>query len=75
MTTLQTLGIDQLSRDERLELVQEIWDSIAEEDSNVPLSDSQRLELDRRLVAHRANPGAAVDWEQVEAEALARLKS
>ena len=75
MTALQTLGIDRLSRNERLELVQDIWDSIAEEDGIVPLSESQRLELDRRLAAHRANPGAAVDWEQVEAEALARLQS
>ena len=75
MTTLQTLGIDQLSRDERLVLVQDIWDSIAKEDSNVPLSDSQRIELDRRLAAHRANPDAAIAWEQVEAEALSRLQS
>ena len=73
MTTLQTLGIDQLSREVRLELVQEIWDSIAEEDNNVPLSEFQRLELDRRLAAHRTNPDAAIAWEQVEAEALARL--
>ncbi len=75
MTTLQTLGIDQLSRDERLVLVQDIWDSIAKEDSNVPLSESQRIELDRRLAAHRANPDAAIAWEQVEAEALSRLQS
>lgn len=74
MKTLQTLGIDRLSRDERLELVQDIWDSIAVEDDDIPLSDSQRLELDRRLAVHQANPAAAIDWEQVEAEALARLK-
>lgn len=74
MTTLQTLGIDRLSRDERLELVQDIWDSITIEDDDMPLSESQRLELDRRLAVHRANPAAAIDWEQVEAEALARLK-
>ena len=75
MTALQTLGIDQLSRDERLELVQEIWDSIAAEDGTMPLSQAQRDELDRRLAAHRANPSAAIPWEDVEAEALARLRS
>jgi len=73
MKMLQILGIDQLSRDERLELVQEIWDSIPAEDSAMPLSQTQRDELDRRLAAHRANPDAAMDWEYVEAEALARL--
>lgn len=71
--TIQTLGIDQLSRNERLELVQEIWDSIAAEDGTIPLSQAQREELDRRLAAHRANPDAAMDWEDVEAQALARL--
>ena len=38
-----------------------------------PLTEVQRQEVDRRLAAHRANPAAAVPWEQVEAEALARL--
>jgi len=72
--TLQSLGIDQLSIEERLRLVQEIWDSIAAEVEQLPLTDSQRQEVDRRLAAHRANPQAAIPWEQVEAEALARLR-
>lgn len=75
MTAIQTLGIDQLSRDERLKLVQEIWDSIVAEDSTVPLSQAQRDKLDLRLTAHRANPSAAIPWEDVEVEALARLRS
>ena len=72
--TLQSLGIDRLSVAERLELVQAIWDSIAAEAERAPLSDAQREEIDRRLAAHRANPSAAVPWEQVEAAALARLR-
>ena len=75
MTALQTLGIEQLSRDERLELVQEIWDSIAIEDRAMPLSQTQRNELDRRLAAHRANPDAAIVWEDVETKALHRVGS
>jgi putative addiction module component (TIGR02574 family) len=72
--TLQSLGIDQLSVADRLRLVQEIWDSISAEVERTPLTESQRQEIDRRLAAHRANPEAAVAWEQVEAEALARLQ-
>jgi putative addiction module component (TIGR02574 family) len=72
--TLQSLGIDQLSIAERLRLVQEIWDSIAAEVEQLPLTESQRQEVDRRLAAHRANPQAAIPWEQVEAEAVARLR-
>ena len=37
------------------------------------LTEAQKAEIDRRLAAHRANPQAAIPWEQVEAEALARL--
>ena len=71
--TFQSLGIDKLSIEERIRLVQEIWDSIAEEIERSPLTESQRQEVDRRLAAHRANPHAAIPWEQVEAEALIRL--
>jgi putative addiction module component (TIGR02574 family) len=73
-STLQTLGLDQLSFQERIALVQELWDSIAAEAEQVPLTEAQRQEVDRRLAAHRANPQAAIPWEQVEAEALARLR-
>jgi putative addiction module component (TIGR02574 family) len=66
-------GLDQLSVEDRLILVQQLWDSIAEEVNRLPLSPAQRQEVDRRLAAHRANPQAAIPWEQVEAEARARL--
>ena len=72
--TLQVLGIDRLSVEDRLRLVQEIWDSIAAEVEQSPLTEAQRQEVDRRLAAHRANPQAAIPWEQVEAEALSRLR-
>jgi putative addiction module component (TIGR02574 family) len=71
---LQALGIDKLDVAERIALVQAIWDSIAMEVESSPLTEAQRQEVDRRLAAHRANPQAAIPWEQVEAEALARLR-
>jgi putative addiction module component (TIGR02574 family) len=71
---LEALGIDKLSISERIALVQEIWDSIATEVEQAPLTEAQRQEVDRRLAAHRANPQAAIPWEQVEAAALARLR-
>ena len=64
--------IDKLSVPDRIALVQAIWDGIAGEVETSPLTDAQRQEVDRRLAAHRANPQAAIPWEQVEAEALAR---
>jgi putative addiction module component (TIGR02574 family) len=72
--TMKDLGIDRLSVEERLALVQEIWDSIAAEPGRTHLSDAQRRELERRLAEHAANPGDVVSWEQVKAEALARFQ-
>ncbi len=69
-TTLQALGIDRLSVDERITLVQQIWDSIAAEADYLPLTDAQRQELERRADDETANPADAVPWEQVKAEAL-----
>jgi putative addiction module component (TIGR02574 family) len=72
--TLESLGLDRLSIEERVALVHAIWDSIAADVEKEPLSHAQREEIDRRLAAHRANPALAIPWEQVEAEALARLR-
>jgi putative addiction module component (TIGR02574 family) len=72
--TIEALGIDRLSVAERLTLVQQIWDSIAAEAEQAPLTEAQKQEVDRRLAAHEADPQAAIPWDQVEAEALARLR-
>jgi putative addiction module component (TIGR02574 family) len=71
-TTLQSLGIDRLSVDERIALVEQIWDSIAAEVDRTPLTEQQRLELERRADDDDANPADTVSWEQVKAEALGR---
>jgi putative addiction module component (TIGR02574 family) len=63
--TMKSLGIDQLSRAERILLVEEIWDSIAAESEAFVLSESQRQDLQRRLDAYRQNPKAGAPWEDV----------
>ena len=63
----------QLSVAERIQLVEDIWDSIAVEGSEaVQLTDAQRQELQRRVQAHDADPSSALHWEQVRAELLQR---
>lgn len=53
---------------ERIELVEDIWDSIAEETSaTAQLTPEQRVELHRRLAEHRADPSSSIPWEQVRA--------
>ena len=56
-----------LSVQDRIHLVEAIWDSIAEVPEAVELSDSQRLELDRRLTAFEENPSVGSPWPEVRA--------
>lgn len=60
--------------EERVQLVHELWDRVAGEDASLELSEAMKAEIDRRLAAHAANPEAAIPWEQVEADALARFR-
>ncbi|MFY9610986.1 MAG: addiction module protein [Blastocatellia bacterium] len=50
---------------ERLELIEEIWDSIAAHPEAVPLTVAQRKELDRRKRVHKQDPSAAKPWSEV----------
>lgn len=72
--TMTTLGIDQMSIDERIALVGEIWDSIAVTPEKIPLSEEMKQELDRRLAAYKSDPSKVTPWEVIKAEALARMQ-
>ena len=69
------LGIDRLSVDDRIELVNAIWDTIPTGSNLTLLTEPQRQELERRLAEHRADPADLVPWELIKAEALARWKA
>ena len=57
-----------LSISDRILLVEEIWDTIAEENQAFGLSDSQKRELDRRLELARSNPSQGRSWDEIKAE-------
>ena len=55
-----------LSISERIQLVEDIWDSIAlEAPDSFELSEDQKADLHRRAAAHYADPASAIPWEQV----------
>ena len=65
--------IRKLSVSERVELIENIWDSIADQPEEIHLTDAQRLELDCRLEAWRDNPHSGSSWETVRERLLNRL--
>ena len=58
--------IEHLSIAERIQLVEQIWDSIAQQPAPLPLTDAQRAELDRRLAADDESPDEGLSWEDVK---------
>ena len=72
--SLKSLVIDRLPVEERLALVEDIWDSITADSAALPLTDVQRDELDRRLAEHETNPDDVVPWEEFRDLITERLK-
>ncbi len=70
MATNPLPEILKLSVAERIQLVEDIWDSIAAEPESLPMSEEQRQELDRRLADQEANPGIGRPWAEVKARLL-----
>ncbi len=60
----------ELPAEERLQLVEAIWDSLEEVPEAVPISDDVREELDRRLAAYYDDPSSARPWRDIRAELL-----
>jgi putative addiction module component (TIGR02574 family) len=61
----KTADILELSIAERIQMVEDIWDSIAAVPDAVSLSEDQKKELDRRLEAYHLNPDAGSLWNEV----------
>ncbi|MBK6726062.1 MAG: addiction module protein [Xanthomonadales bacterium] len=58
-----------LSISERIQLVEDLWDSIASEAPGaLGLTPAQGAEIQRRLAAHDTDPSTAVDWDAVRSE-------
>ena len=77
-TTLNEIAT--LSIDERLRIVQAIWDGIEadspaetlHERSYPDLTEPQKREIDRRIDEHEMNPGNTLTWDEVKASIKGR---
>ncbi len=57
-----------LTVEDRLQLIEEIWDSLAATPEAIPVTDAQRRELTRRRRAHARNPSAVKSWGEARAK-------
>ena len=58
-----------LGRAERLQLVEDLWDSIVQEEADLPVPDWKRDELRRRKERFLKDPASGRTWDQVKQRA------
>lgn len=60
------IDIDSLSPDERLRLIGELWESLCDLPDEVPLTQAQTDELDRRLDEYERGAAQTLSWTEVQ---------
>lgn len=64
--------INKLDVEDKLKLVEEIWDSLSLSDVDIPIPEWQKRELDNRLFAYQKGELEIHEWDQVKAELRAK---
>ena len=54
-----------LSIPERIQLVEDIWDTIAAEKDSIELTEEEKKLIDERLDAYHKNPGLGSPWKDI----------
>ena len=71
--TAMDVKLRDLPIDERIKLVEDLWDSIAADQNALPVTPEQKVELDRRLNAYAVDKNAGRLASEVIAEIRRRL--
>ncbi|MBM4137091.1 MAG: addiction module protein [Nitrospira sp.] len=61
-----------LSIPERIQLVEDIWDTIAAEGQSIELTEDEKRIIDERLEAYHRNPDLGSPWEDVYKRIVSR---
>jgi putative addiction module component (TIGR02574 family) len=72
MSKFSAADVLELPISERLQLVEDIWNSIAAVPEKVELTEDEKRLLDQRLQARDRNPAAGSPWEEVYARITSR---
>lgn len=66
MRAIDIPEVSQLSTPEKILLVEDLWDSISSDDSHIPVPESHKAELGRRLERHINSPGELLSLEELQ---------
>ena len=69
--TIALEQIRQMPLGQRIQLVEDIWDTMVAEDADFPLSSDQLTELDSRRAEMMADPSMGIPWAEAKARLLA----
>jgi putative addiction module component (TIGR02574 family) len=59
--------ISGLSTAEKILFVEDLWDAISADEADLPVPESHKAELDRRLKAYQSAPGALLSFAELQA--------
>ena len=66
------VDINSLTPEQKLRLIEELWDSLSDDD--IPITEAQKQELERRLADLESNPDRVVPWDEVRRRLQDRVK-
>lgn len=72
--TLQSLGIDQLSLEDQLTLMHDLWEHLTQQGNSPTVSAEQLAELRRRVAEMETSPDDEDDWDTVHQALLERVQ-
>jgi putative addiction module component (TIGR02574 family) len=59
------IDIDRLDVEQRLRLIERLWESLSKDPAAIPLTPAQRAELDRRLDEVEQGDTRGIPWDEV----------
>ena len=68
------VDISTLSRDEQLELLDQLWQSLGRDPAALPLTQAHRQELDRRLDDLEEEGPVGIGWDDLVEQIRARAR-
>ncbi len=61
------IDIDHLNAEEKLELIEVLWESLVADPTSIPVTDAQKEMLDRRIAELESGNAETIPWEEVRA--------